>query len=168
MDQTVMAGIGNIYSDEMLWWAGIHPETKTYDISYVKLKLLYGAMKSLLKKGIVLGGDSMSDYRNIFGERGHFQEKHSAYQKKGERCSKRGCGGIIVRKMVGGRSAHFCSTHQKFKVNYRIPATGLAVKNPKEGNAGGYRNIKRLLPDVVWLTISGKLPFHGDFRNLVA
>mgnify|MGYP001559603434 CR=1 FL=1 len=113
MDQAVIAGIGNIYSDEMLWRAGIHPETKTYDISYVKLKLLYGAMKSLLKKGIVLGGDSMSDYRNIFGERGHFQEKHNAYQKKGERCSKRGCGGIIVRKMVGGRSAHFCSTHQK-------------------------------------------------------
>ena len=50
MDQAVIAGIGNIYSDEMLWRAGIHPETKTYDISYVKLKLLYGAMKSLLKK----------------------------------------------------------------------------------------------------------------------
>ena len=46
MDQAVIAGIGNIYSDEMLWRAGIHPETKTYDISYVKLKLLYGAMKS--------------------------------------------------------------------------------------------------------------------------
>ena len=51
MDQTVMAGIGNIYSGEMLWRAGIHPETKVCDMSYVKLKSLYGAMKNVLKKG---------------------------------------------------------------------------------------------------------------------
>lgn len=113
MDQTILAGIGNIYSDEMLWLAGIHPEAKTYDISYARRKTLYEAMKSLLKKGISLGGDSMSDYRNIFGERGHFQEKHNVYQKKGEKCGKQGCSGIIKRIVVGGRSAHFCPSHQK-------------------------------------------------------
>ncbi|MEK7614669.1 MAG: bifunctional DNA-formamidopyrimidine glycosylase/DNA-(apurinic or apyrimidinic site) lyase [Patescibacteria group bacterium] len=113
MDQTIVAGIGNIYSDEMLWRAGIHPETKTGKLKDKKIKELFSAMKEILRGGIKLGGDSMSDYRNIFGERGHFQEKHHAYQKNGKRCDKRGCGGIIERKVVGGRSAHFCPKHQK-------------------------------------------------------
>lgn len=112
MDQTVIAGIGNIYSDEMLWRAGIHPETKVEKVNNIKIKKLFTAMKEVLRGGIELGGDSMSDYRNIYGERGHFQEKHNAYQKKGEVCGKRGCGGIIERKIVGGRSAHFCGKHQ--------------------------------------------------------
>lgn len=113
MDQTVVAGIGNIYSDEMLWISGIHPETRVVKINNAKIKKLFASMKKVLCGGIELGGDSMSDYRNIYGERGHFQEKHNAYQKKGEICSKRDCGGIITRKIVGGRSAHFCSKHQK-------------------------------------------------------
>ncbi|MFA5841416.1 MAG: bifunctional DNA-formamidopyrimidine glycosylase/DNA-(apurinic or apyrimidinic site) lyase [Candidatus Paceibacterota bacterium] len=115
MDQTVIAGIGNIYSDEMLWRAGIHPETKVGLIKVPDLGKLFIAMKEVLNGGIEFGGDSMSDYRNIFGEKGHFQEKHHAYQKKGERCEKRGCGGIIERKIVGGRSAHFCPKHQNNK-----------------------------------------------------
>jgi formamidopyrimidine-DNA glycosylase len=77
------------------------------------LKKLYSALKEVLRGGIEFGGDSMSDYRNIFGERGHYQEKHRAYQKKGERCEKRRCDGIIERKIVGGRSSHFCPKHQK-------------------------------------------------------
>ncbi|MEK7662244.1 MAG: bifunctional DNA-formamidopyrimidine glycosylase/DNA-(apurinic or apyrimidinic site) lyase [Patescibacteria group bacterium] len=115
MNQVVIAGIGNIYSDEMLWRAGIHPEARVYDISYKKLRELYRAMKEVLRGGIEFGGDSMSDYRNVFGERGHFQERHRAYQRKGEKCEKRGCGGVIIRKMIGGRSAHFCPVHQKQK-----------------------------------------------------
>ncbi len=113
MDQTIIAGIGNIYSDEMLWRAGVHPETKTEKLKDKKIKELFSAMKEVLRGGIKFGGDSMSDYRNVFGERGHFQEKHHAYQKKGKKCDKRGCGGIIKRIVVGGRSAHFCPKHQK-------------------------------------------------------
>ncbi|MDE2188291.1 MAG: bifunctional DNA-formamidopyrimidine glycosylase/DNA-(apurinic or apyrimidinic site) lyase [Patescibacteria group bacterium] len=113
MDQTVIAGVGNIYSDEALWRAGIHPEERVKNIPDALLKKLYAATLAVLKNGIDFGGDSMSDYRNIDGERGRFQEKHQAYRKTGEKCSKPGCHGTITRKVVGGRSAHFCDTHQK-------------------------------------------------------
>ncbi len=112
-DQTVIAGIGNIYADESLWRAGIHPEELVKNISPEKLKKLFTAIKSTLLKGIDLGGDSMSDYRNIHGEKGKFQEKHRAYQKTGEKCSKLGCTGFINRIVVAGRGTHFCNVHQK-------------------------------------------------------
>ena len=113
MDQSVVAGIGNIYSDEILWQAGVHPERAVKKISQTEMKKIWQAMKNILHKSISLGGDSMSDYRNIFGERGSFQKVHNVYRKTGEKCRKKGCGGIIMRKVVGGRSAHFCSVHQK-------------------------------------------------------
>lgn len=124
MDQELIAGIGNIYSDEALWRAGIHPEERIKNIPDALLKKLYTATITVLKKGIDFGGDSMSDYRNIYGKRGRFQEQHQAYQKTGQPCSMRigglpagkagkRCKGIILRKIVGGRSAHFCSVHQR-------------------------------------------------------
>ena len=72
-------------------------------------------MSEILRKGIDFGGDSMSDYRNIDGLRGDFQNHHNVYQKKGEKCMKKGCNGVIIRKVVNGRSAHFCNIHQKLK-----------------------------------------------------
>ncbi|MEK7095545.1 MAG: DNA-formamidopyrimidine glycosylase [Patescibacteria group bacterium] len=113
MDQSIVAGIGNIYADESLWKAGIHPESLVKDVSCVVLKKLFDSIKITLSKGIDLGGASMSDYRNIHGEKGRFQEQHKVYQRKGERCSKKGCGGIIVRSVVAGRGTHFCNGHQK-------------------------------------------------------
>lgn len=112
LDQSIIAGIGNIYSDEMLWLAGVHPERKVQNITKKEYSLLYTAMKNVLKKGIDFGGDSTSDYRNIYGEKGSFQGKHSVYRKTGTTCIKKGCTGMIERKMVGGRSAHFCEIHQ--------------------------------------------------------
>ena len=116
MDQSIIAGIGNIYSDEMLWLSGIHPEGNPKNIPNAQLLKLYKAMLEVLKKGINFGGDSMSDYRNIDGQRGNFQKHHNVYQKKGEKCSKYGCNGVIMRKVIGSRSAHFCSVHQKLFV----------------------------------------------------
>jgi formamidopyrimidine-DNA glycosylase len=113
MDQSVVAGIGNIYSDEILWAAGIHPERPAGSLSAPERKRVWTAMKEILAEGIELGGDSMSDYRNIRGERGNFQNSHKAYRRTKQKCGKRGCGGTIVRKVIGGRSAHFCDTHQK-------------------------------------------------------
>jgi len=113
MTPEIIAGVGNIYSDEALWLASIHPESKPSKIPEKDLKKLYGSVIEVLKKGIDFGGDSMSDYRNIHGERGKFQGQHNAYRKTGKPCGKRGCKGIITRKIVGGRSAHFCSVHQK-------------------------------------------------------
>ncbi len=113
MDQSIIAGIGNIYSDEILWLAGLHPEERVKNIPLPKFGLMYEAMKTTLSKGIDFGGDSTSDYRNIYGERGKFQHHHNAYRKTGEKCGKKGCCGVILRKVVAGRSAHFCSEHQK-------------------------------------------------------
>jgi formamidopyrimidine-DNA glycosylase len=113
MDHTVVAGIGNIYSDEVLWRAGIHPLEKIKGVSKARMGLVFEAMKETLKKGIDFGGDSMSDYRNILGEEGEFQERHNAYRRTGEKCPKRGCKGVIRRLKIGGRSAHFCDTHQR-------------------------------------------------------
>lgn len=112
MDQTLIAGIGNIYSDEALFRSNIHSESRVSKIPEKNLKLLYSAIKEVLKKGLDFGGDSTSDYRNIKGERGQFQAEHQVYRRKGEPCPKRNCKGTISRKVVGGRSAHFCPIHQ--------------------------------------------------------
>lgn len=113
MDQTLIAGIGNIYSDEILWRADVHPESQFESIPSKNRFLMFKAVKETLKKGIDFGGDSMSDYRNIKGERGKFQSQHQAYRRTGKTCNKKGCKGHIVRKKIGGRSAHFCDTHQE-------------------------------------------------------
>lgn len=112
MDPSVIAGIGNIYSDEILWRASIHPLSIVHAIPETNLKLAYKAMKEVLNKGIDFGGDSMSDYRNIMGEKGRFQEHHRAYRRTGKHCDKKGCKGVIQRTIVGARSAHFCPSHQ--------------------------------------------------------
>ncbi|MBI2096290.1 MAG: bifunctional DNA-formamidopyrimidine glycosylase/DNA-(apurinic or apyrimidinic site) lyase [Candidatus Taylorbacteria bacterium] len=112
MDQTVLAGIGNIYSDEILWLAGLHPLTAVKKISGKKMRKLHLAMKSILKKGMRFGGDSMSDYRNLEGEPGRFQNEHRAYRLTGKKCQKPNCPGTIRRLKIGGRSAHFCDKHQ--------------------------------------------------------
>lgn len=112
MDQSVIAGIGNIYSDEILWRVGINPERKVSKIKQEEIKLLFKAIKKILTKGINFGGDSMSDYLNIYGLPGKFQLHHEAYRRTGEKCRKKNCKGIIKRKVINGRSAHFCSIHQ--------------------------------------------------------
>ena len=113
MNQSVIAGIGNIYSDEILWRARVNPERQVSKIKEKEIKLIFKAIKETLKKGIDFGGDSMSDYRNIHGLPGKFQLHHEAYRRTGEKCRKPKCKGIIQRKMINGRSAHFCSMHQK-------------------------------------------------------
>src|SRR3989344_3879262 len=113
MDQSLISGIGNIYSDEILWRAGVHPLSHPNKIPERNLKAMFKAMKETLRKGLDFGGDSMSDYRNIKGEKGNFQKYHQAYEKTGRKCGRRDCGGIIKRIVIGARSTHFCSVHQK-------------------------------------------------------
>jgi formamidopyrimidine-DNA glycosylase len=116
LDQSLIAGIGNIYSDEILWRASVHPNSIVSKIPKENMRLMYKAMKEVLNKGIDFGGDSMSDYRNIKGEKGEFQEHHQAYRRKGKPCGKRGCTGQIERMVVATRSAHFCPVHQKLYI----------------------------------------------------
>ncbi len=113
MDQSVIAGIGNIYSDEILWRIGVHPERPASKITGKEMILMLKAIKETLSKGIDFGGDSMSDYRNIYGLRGKFQLHHKAYQRAGEKCQKKDCTGTIKRKIINSRSTHFCDSHQK-------------------------------------------------------
>jgi formamidopyrimidine-DNA glycosylase len=127
LDQTIIAGIGNIYSDEALWLSNIHPESIVRNIPQNALKKLFKSILTVLTNGIDFGGDSMSDYRNIDGEKGSFQEQHNVYRKKGELCSKTECKRLsktetgktkevlkytIKRIVVGGRSTHYCENHQ--------------------------------------------------------
>ncbi|MDO8569348.1 MAG: DNA-formamidopyrimidine glycosylase [bacterium] len=123
MDQSLISGIGNIYSDEILWHANVHPLSHPNKIPDRNLKAMFVATKAILKKGLDFGGDSMSDYRNIKGEKGKFQEHHRAYQKHKTKCLKKGrsalrasgsksCSGVLEKMRVGGRSAHFCPVHQ--------------------------------------------------------
>ena len=111
LDQEIIAGIGNIYSDEMLWNSNIHPLSIVSKIPPEKMKDLHKAMRDVLKKGLDFGGDSTSDYRNIHGLPGKFQHKHNVYRRAGKPCPKKD-GGIIQRVKVGGRSGHFCPVHQ--------------------------------------------------------
>ncbi len=113
LNQEIISGIGNIYADESLWRAGIHPKSIANKIPMANLNSLYIALKKTLSQGIDFGGDSMSDYRNIYGERGKFQEHHRAYRKTDHACSYPKCSGIIQRIVIQGRGTHFCSHHQK-------------------------------------------------------
>jgi formamidopyrimidine-DNA glycosylase len=113
MDQEIIAGIGNIYSDEALWIVGIHPLTVVKKIKEGDLRKLYNAILDVLKKSIKVGGDSMSDYRNPLGEEGGYHRIQQVYGREGEKCRMKSCNGIIKKIKVGGRSASFCDCHQK-------------------------------------------------------
>ncbi len=113
MDQRLVVGIGNIYSDEILHAAGVLPYRKVSELSTQELKEIHKHIQPILRQGIDFGGDSMSDYRNIYGEQGKFQGKHKAYRRTGLPCTKKGCPGKIERKVLNARSAHFCPVCQK-------------------------------------------------------
>ncbi len=113
LDPYIISGIGNIYSDEILFDANINPFIKVKDLEENNIKLLYKSIKTILAKGVALGGDSTSDYRDITGQKGVFQGRHNVYQKTDSPCPKKHCTGIIVRRILKGRSVHFCPVHQK-------------------------------------------------------
>jgi len=108
MDQKVLVGVGNIYSDESLYLAHIQPLRDVTSLSDNDISLLHNAIQKVLRSGIDFGGDSMSDYRNVRGERGTFQGKHTVYLRTGKPCLSEECAGTIQKKTIGGRSAHFC------------------------------------------------------------
>jgi formamidopyrimidine-DNA glycosylase len=112
MDQKVIAGIGNIYADEILWVAGVHPLKKVEKLSEMELEKIFKAIKPVLIKAIKARGSSYIDYRDALGKMGNYQTMHYAYQMDGTKCKKKD-GGIIKKIKIGQRSAHFCPVHQK-------------------------------------------------------
>jgi formamidopyrimidine-DNA glycosylase len=111
MDQSIIAGIGNIYSDEILWEARVNPFKDINDLKEKELKLIYKMIKLVLEKGIKLKGDSVSDFRTVEGIKGLFSAQEKVYRKEGKKCLR--CKTLIKRKKIGGRSAHFCPNCQK-------------------------------------------------------
>lgn len=112
MDPFFIVGIGNIYSDEILWTSGIHPLSRVENLKKEHIKKMYKAMVDILNKAIKYQGSSNDDYRLPSGGKGMFQTIQRAYHQTGKKCFRKD-GGIIVRIVVGGRSAHFCNKHQK-------------------------------------------------------
>ena len=106
MVPNVIAGIGNIYSSEALWWAKIHPKKDVSALTDKELKSLYDAIKKVLTAGIKLGGESFADYRNVDGKKGHFDDERRVYKREKQKCFS--CKTPIERVKFGGRSAFFC------------------------------------------------------------
>ena len=111
MDQNFLAGMGNIYSDEALFLAGINPRRVSSAISGIRAGRLYDAMIEILKRAIDSRGSSMNDYVDARGQKGSFQIHHLVYGKEGKPCPR--CGRKIRRQVIGSRSAHFCPGCQR-------------------------------------------------------
>lgn len=111
LNQSLLAGVGNIYADESLFHAGIHPRRTAGRISRAKLERLRVVLRQVLQHAIRLGGSSISDYVNAVGERGLFQVEHCVYQRTGLPC--RRCGSQIRRILIAGRGSHYCSHCQR-------------------------------------------------------
>lgn len=108
MDQAFVAGIGNIYSDEILFAAGLRHDRPSSSLAAEEVRRLYRAMVETLSEAIKHRGSTLADeqYRDIFGETGDYQGQHQVYGREGEPC--RRCHAPIVREKVGGRSTFFC------------------------------------------------------------
>lgn len=111
MDQSVIAGIGNIYADESLFQAGIHPERETCSLREPEVEALLAALQGVLRASISQCGSSIRDYRDANGNVGSFQNSFQVYGRGGEPCVK--CGAPLKKTRLGGRATVFCENCQK-------------------------------------------------------
>lgn len=112
MEQNFIAGIGNIYADEILFYAGVHPLRRAAALKEGQLKKMYEGMRKILKKAIEKRGSSIDDYEDATGAEGGYAPFLKVYGREGEKCP-HNCGGVITRIKIGSRSAHFCPICQK-------------------------------------------------------
>jgi formamidopyrimidine-DNA glycosylase len=106
LDQTVVAGVGNIYADESLWGAKIHPETRVQDVSKQKLSKLFEELQKVLRLSIEKGGSTDKNYVNAKGEKGSYLQFANVFKRQGQPCPR--CGGTIIKIRVAGRGTHLC------------------------------------------------------------
>jgi formamidopyrimidine-DNA glycosylase len=106
LNQSKVAGIGNIYADEMLHKAGINPLHRLDELDAEDKKRLHRAMREVLTEAIHRGGSSVSDYVDLKGEKGSFQHIHRVYRREGECCLS--CGNSICKTRIAGRSSYYC------------------------------------------------------------
>lgn len=110
LDQQIVVGIGNIYADEILYEAKIHPTRPANSLTNTEEEILHEAIISILAKAVQKGGTTIRSYENAFGENGNYQEYLKVYGKTGENCSR--CGTTIEKIKVAGRGTHFCPSCQ--------------------------------------------------------
>ncbi len=106
LDQSVLRGVGNIYADESLWRAKIHPARRGAELSKKQALVLRRVLQGVLQKAILARGSSISDFLDAEGQPGEYQRHHRAYGREGKRCYR--CGAAIRRVIVAGRSSYFC------------------------------------------------------------
>ena len=111
LNQSFLRGLGNIYTDEALFRAGIHPLTMAARLSRQRALRLHSAMVEVLSEAVARGGSSISDYVDADGRQGWFQLEHRVYQRTGEPCTV--CGAPIRRILVAQRGTHFCPRCQR-------------------------------------------------------
>lgn len=113
LDQTLVAGLGNIYVDEVLWRAKIHPSRLSNSLTAQEARKVHDETIKVLGQAVEKGGSTIRTYTNAFGEDGTMQEFHQVYDKAGKKCSR--CGSIIEKFQLGGRGTHFCPKCQRRK-----------------------------------------------------
>ncbi len=120
LNQEIMSGVGNIYADEALWYAKIHPERLSSSLSDLEIGEILRAVKKVMKSALKQGGTSFDDlYINVNGESGYFEVSLRAYGREDEPC--RRCGALIRRITFANRSSHFCPSCQRARKS-RKPA----------------------------------------------
>lgn len=113
LDQTVVAGVGNIYADETLFRAGLHPARRACDLTGEDVARLCKSLRSVLRQAIGQGGTTIRDYVDGRGRRGEFVLSLQVYGREGEPCMR--CGTQVERAIIAGRSTHFCPRCQPFR-----------------------------------------------------
>jgi formamidopyrimidine-DNA glycosylase len=113
LDQRIVAGLGNIYVVEALYRAGIAPTKAAGRISAQRLEKLFHAIRAVLEEAIEAGGSTLSDYAQVDGAQGGFQHRFRVYDREGEECLTKNCGGTIVRLTQAGRSTFWCPRCQR-------------------------------------------------------
>jgi formamidopyrimidine-DNA glycosylase len=129
LDQRVLRGVGNIYADESLWKAKIHPAHLGARLTAAQVKELYRALQDILKKAIVLRGSSISDFLDADGQPGEYQRHHRVYGREGKSCAR--CKTPIRRVIVAGRSSYFCPKCQKAPRGWKKTAKRKSKKSGK-------------------------------------
>lgn len=127
LDQSVLRGVGNIYADESLWKAKIHPAQLGARLKREQIGNLHATLQGILRKAIVFRGSSISDFLDADGMPGEYQRHHRVYGREGEACFR--CKTPIRRVIVAGRSSYFCPQCQK-------PPRGWKKKRTKSKQAG--------------------------------
>lgn len=112
LDQTLVSGIGNIYADEALWAARVHPQRPAHAVTRAKAQELLAAARHVMASSLSQGGTSFDAlYVNVNGESGYFSRSLEAYGRAGEPCSR--CGTLLRRASIGGRATHWCPRCQR-------------------------------------------------------